>query len=304
MLAPLGSVRAAVGEAYHEVKGGGSMLWSSLAPLSGGDARNKIGFGGGASYIYHFNNQLSFHSGLEATLYGGNSHLGDISELSTVIIPEEWLWKGDQSFELRSHFSSYAVQHSAVYLQMPLLVGYERTLPQMEWLSWYVTGGFRLGLPLWGESSAQMDNITMEGYFDYEDYPIDDIKNLLGFGSYPSEHRSAALELGFSATSYLELGLKQKLMEGYNLYIGIFGEYSLYSALGGNTRSHIYEYEALPFSTGSYYRIRYTPASHVTGTYSRTFYPMAFGITLRFGIEINRMKFTNTRMLQMRYMDF
>jgi hypothetical protein len=304
LLLLFGSVRAAVGESYHEVTGGFNVLWSSLAPLRNGDARGGIGFGGEAGYIYHLNSQMSLRTGLEVNRYSGSSSLSELKEVSTVLIPEDWLWTGDNSFELRSHFLGYLVQHSAWYLQIPLLFVYEASLPWTEWLRWYAGGGLKVGYSLTGKSSAKIDSVNIEGFFSYEGYSIDDIKELLGFGSYLNENRSSSLKLGFSATAYVEVGLKQTLTENYNLYCGIFGEYSLYSAVTNATHPHMYEYRATSPSSGSYYNILYTPASHISGASSRTLYPMAFGVTVRMSFDTSRAKVSNKRMLQMRYLDF
>lgn len=303
LLLLFGSSSAAVGERYHEVTGGYNVFWSSLAPLSNGDARGGIGFGGGAGYSYYLTPQLSLRTGLEVNRYAGSSYLEEIKETSTVPIPEEWLWRGDKSFELRSCFSGYRVRQSAWYVQVPLLGFYEAPLPWMEWMSWYAGGGFKLGYSLTGKSSAQVDSINVEGFFSYEGYSIDDIKELLGFGSYLNERQNATLKLGFSATGYVEVGVKQTLMEHCHLYCGIFGEYSLYSAVTDAANPHIYEYEALPLSDGKYYSIRYTPASHTSGSAGRTFYPMSFGLTVRLSFDTKPAKVSNKRMLQMRYID-
>ena len=304
LLLLLGSSSAAVGERYHEVTGGFSVLWSTLAPLRNGDARGKIGFGGAAGYSYHFNPQLSIRTGLEVNRYSGSSLVTEINETATVIIPDGWLWTGNKSFEQRSHFGGYFVQQSAWYLQVPLLFFYAAPLPWTEWLSWYAGGGFKVGYSLTGKSSARIDSLNIEGFFSYEGYSIDDIKNLLGFGGYTNKHHDATLKLGFSATGYVEVGLKQTLMDSYHFYCGIFGEYSLYSAVTGATSPRMYEYEALTPLDGAYYNIRYTPASHISGATSRTFYPMAFGVTIRFGFDTKRATSGNNRMLQMRYMEF
>jgi hypothetical protein len=263
-----------------------------------------MGFGGGAGYIYHFNDRISVRTGLNFNRYSGASFIEKRNETSTVIIPEEWLWLGDKFFELRSHISGYSVRHSALYVQAPLLFGYEAEMPWAEWLSWYVSGGVELGYSLTGKSSARIDTLSMNGFFDYEGYPMEDVKQLLGFGSYLGEQPQAALNLGFSAIGYLEVGLKQRLAEHYSIYIGIFGEYSLYSAVAGGIHPRIYEYEAQHPSSGSYYKLRYTPASHVAGISSKTSYPMAFGVTIRFSFDTMREKPVNRRMLQMHYLDF
>jgi hypothetical protein len=304
LLLLFGNMRAAVGESYHEVTGGFNASWSNSAPLPNGDVRGGIGFGGGAGYIYHFNPQLSLRTGLEVNRYGGSSYLRELKETSTVDIPDNWFWTGDKSFELRSHFSGYLVQHAAWYVQIPLLFVYEASLPWTEWLRWYVGGGFKAGYSLAGKSSATIDSIYLEGFFNYEGYSIDDLKNLLGFGSYLNERRDATLKLGFSATGYVEIGLKQKLADHYHLYCGIFGEYSLYSAVADAANPNMYEYKATPPSSGGYYNIRYTPASHISGASSRTFYPMALGVTVRLSFDTKREKVSNKRMLQMRYMEF
>jgi hypothetical protein len=304
LLAPFSNAGAAIGKGYHEVTWGGNMLWSSLAPLPGSNVRTGIGFGGGAGYIYHFNDRISFRTGLEVNRYAGASFIEKRNESSTIIIPEEWFWMGDKFFELNSHISGYSVQHSALYVQAPLLFGYEEEVPKTEWLSWYVSGGVKLGYSPNGKSSAQIDSLSTKGLFDYEGYPMEDMKQLLGFGTYLNEHRQAALNLGFSATGYLEVGLKQQLAANYNLYVGIFGEYSLYSAIAGDIHPHMYEYEAQHLSSGSYYKLHYAPASHVAGISSKTSYPMAFGVTVRLSFDTKQAKPSNKRMLQMRYLDF
>ncbi|MDR2814083.1 MAG: outer membrane beta-barrel protein [Prevotellaceae bacterium] len=304
LLLPLGNVRAAGNESYHEVTGGGNIFWSSPAPLLGGDARSETGFGGGAGYIYHFNSRFNLRTGLEVNHYKGTSRIGEVKEQSTVGISEEWFWTGDKSFEFRSYFSGYLAEHSVLYLQTPLLFGYEAALPWMEGMSWYVNGGFKLGYSLRGNSNALIDSINTEGFFDYQDYSMDDIKNLLGFGSYRNERRQAVLNLGFSATGYVEAGLKQTLAQRYNFYFGIFGEYSLYSAIRGATHPRMYEYEAQHTPDKKYYELRYTPASHVSGISSKTFYPMAFGVAIRFGFGIKRGKVVNNRMIQMHHEGF
>jgi hypothetical protein len=304
---------AAVGVQYHEVTGGISMLRSSLAPLANGEIRGGMGFGGGAGYAYHFNQRMSLRTGLEMNSYSGTSYVNTINESSIVNIPtQEWdWWEAETHFEFQSHVKNYTVQQTSVYLQVPLLFGYEDVMPWVDWVTWYAHGGFKLGYSLFGSSNATVDSMIWSGDFPQALVTMggnpDDAESLrtsLGLGTYSNYSQRQFPNFGFSSAAYLEVGVKQKLVQQYSLYVGIFGEYSLYSAVGSLGRN-MYEYEpSAENENASFFNIQYTPASHTSTNGSRTFYPMSFGITVRFSFDTRRPEPSNNRMLQMRYLDF
>ncbi|MDR0566186.1 MAG: hypothetical protein LBG47_03995 [Prevotellaceae bacterium] len=292
------------------------MLRSSVAPLTGGETRGGMGFGVGAGYAYHLNQQMSLRTGLEVNSYNGTSYVNNIQELSTVNIPSAaWSWKGDNWFQLNAQITNYTVQQSAVYLHVPLLFGYEDALPWVDWITWYSCGGAKLGYSLSGRSTSKADLSLLADFegtaFDYtikgdntEGGKV--LKDWLGWGDFAGHADRSALNLGFSSVAYLEAGLKQKLAQQYSLYVGIFGEYSLYSSIAGSVSQQMYEYKPLEVADeyNRFYHLQYTPASHTTSNRSRTFYPMSFGITLRVSFDTRRPEPSNNRMLQMRYLDF
>lgn len=288
------------------------MLRSNLAPISGGEVRGGMGFGAGAGYAYHFNPQMSLRTGLELNSYSGTSYAATINGYSTITIPAEWDWKLDYSFDFLSSVKNYSVVQTSLYLQVPLLFGYEDAMPWLDWVTWYAHGGVKLGYSIFGSSKATADSIRLIGNFSETgselgndpnpDEQTEAIKKWLALGSYNNSTQRTTQSFGFSSAGYLEVGVKQKLMQQYSLYVGIFGEYSMYSAVGV-ARKDMYEYEALP-STDTYYKIHYTPASHTSSNQSRTFYPMSFGLTLRLSFDTKRQEPSNNRMLQMRYLDF
>jgi hypothetical protein len=287
------------------------MLRSNLAPLTGGEARGGIGFGGGAGYAYHLNKKMSLWTGLEVNSYSGSSYVGHLSETSSVNFAEKWsdemfyMPEGEnKQFGFDLNAIGYTVQQSAVYLQLPLLFGYEDAVPWTDWVTWYSRGGFKVGYSLSGTSQSEVDSLRLEGNFRKSfGYPLDEVKDLMGFGSYTDHHQNAPMKLGFSSIAYLEVGVKQRLAQQYNLYIGVFGEYSLYSVIKGAINDYMYEYEPVA-DNYNLYNLHYTPASHTTSNQSKKFYPMSFGIAVRFSFDTKRPDQSNNRMLQMRYLDF
>jgi hypothetical protein len=295
------------------------MLRSSLAPLAKGDIRGGMGYGCGAGYAYHLNNQISLWTGLEVNSYSGHSYVGSISESSTVNIADKWSNEFQmptpeisKQFEFKANVQGYTVKQSAMYLQVPMLFGYENKLSGTGWLTWYSRGGLKLGYSLYGTSEAEAESLSLSGDFPSFGYLLDDdTKDVLGFGAYTKEeqdhllHQQTSLNLGFSSVGYLELGVKQKLAQQYSLYMGLFGEYSLYSAIAGATSENMYKYEPSSVSeSANLYSIKYTPASHTAHNRSKKFYPMSFGITVRFSFDTKRPAPVNNRMLQMRFLDF
>lgn len=315
-----GSTYSAVGDRYHEVTGGFNIFWSNIAPLTSGETRGALGWGGGVGYAYYINQKMSLRTGLEVNFYRGTSLLSTIADSSTVAIPDSWDWqkrwdddddvKDADEFTFNYHVAGYSVQHSALYFHIPLLFGYEDKLPWMDWLTWYAHGGFKLGYSIFGNSNAQMDSVKMFGSFPYygyqipsDDDPLPGLADLMGFRTYPGYRQQTSLKLGFSSTFYLEVGVKQKLAQQYSLYVGIFGEYSLYSATVGSSQENMFRYEPLPGWDDNLYKIHYTPASQLPKYRSRTLYPMSFGMTVRFSFDTKRQAPSNSRMLRMRYLD-
>ena len=302
-----GSVYAARGIWYHEVTGGINTFRSSFAPLSAGEARGELGFGGGMGYACHFSRQVSFRTGLEMNSYSGTSYVSTISEASTVGIPKEaWGWQGEVDwFELKATLTDYSVLQSTLYLQVPLLLGYENALTWTENMTWYANGGVKLSYSLFRSSRASAGSLTLFGDFEEEyGYPIYNAE-VLGFGTAGYEQQSSP-NFGFGCIGYLEVGLKQQLTQQYGLYAGVFGEYSLYSAVGG-AATKMFSYIPETSSTSNrFYSIRYTPASHASTNPSRSFYPLSFGITLRFSLDVGgrKAKRRNDRIFELRYLDF
>ncbi|MDR3188843.1 MAG: hypothetical protein LBT94_06635 [Prevotellaceae bacterium] len=298
------SVYAAVGDQYHEITGNFNVLRSSLAPLTNGTAYGGMGFGGGAGYAYHFNAHLSFWTGAEVNIYNGNSLVSNISEESKVDVGDKWEWQtDDKTLNFNTDIKNYNVKQSAMYVQIPLMLGYEGAFPWMDWLKWYTRGGFKVGYSISGTSSASADSAHMSGKsLHYGDYSLEN--EFLGFGAMADcPDASTPLNLGVSGIGYFELGVKQTLASHLGLYIGIFGEYSLYSAISGATSERIYDYEPQTVEDG-FYKLTYTPASHTTTYQSKKLFPMSFGITLRFSFDTKRDGNSNNRMLQMRFLDF
>jgi hypothetical protein len=301
---------AAVGVQYHEVTGGINVLRSNLAPLANGEIRGGMGFGGGAGYAYHFNQQMSLRTGLEMNSYSGTSYVSTINGKSIVDIPQEWgWWERETRFEFLSHIRSYSVLQTSVYLQVPLMFGYEDVMPWVDWVTWYAHGGFKFGYSLFGSSNATADSTKLSGYFPQASVTIDDnydedgLRTLLGLGSYSNYSQQQFSSFGFNSAAYLEVGVKQKLVQQYSLYVGIFGEYNLYSIIGSPSEN-MYEYEPLPEGeNGNFFNIHYTPASHTSSNSNRMFYPLSFGITVRLSFDTRRPDPSNNRMLQMRYLD-
>jgi hypothetical protein len=310
----LSNAYAAAGDQYHEITGSFNVLRTNLAPLASGDVRGGMGFGGGAGYAYHFNSNVSFWTGVEVNTYNGNSHLSKITEASKFSTNAWEDWDKEKELDFNADIKNYSVQQSAMYLQLPLMLGVEGSIGGLEWLSWYTRGGFKLGYSISGQSKAVADSVYLGAKSDFYGVTLggvpitteDGLKTLLAFGNYSSfpEDASSALGLGFSSIAYLEVGVKQALASHVGLYIGIFGEYSLYSAISGATSERMYEYEAQSVKGDKLYKLTYTPASHTALYQSKTSFPMSFGITLRFSFDTKRGEDSNNRMLQMRFLDF
>jgi hypothetical protein len=287
---------AAAGKFEHEASASFNMHRSSLAPVAAEDNRWGLGGGGGVGYSLRFTPSLSFRTGLHANYYRGVAGASSVSESSDHAFPD-WWWGGasvsPNTFTLSKTIGSYLAQHSALYFQLPLLVELEPGFLDSKALRWYAAGGFKVGYALSGSSDADVKGVTSTAVSHFEDATLDVMMLYFGFGDELNENVKGKLDLGFHTAACLEVGFKQQLTDKYFLYVGIFGEYNLYSAVGSGA-STMLEYEMLPVSLeevesgADAYRLRYHPSANVAGNRVRHLYPLSFGVTVRIGFVFKK----------------
>jgi hypothetical protein len=308
---------AAADGRYHELSGSFNMLTSSLAPIPSQANRFGMGFGGGIGYAYHFNGYVSIRTGIHANYYQSTTGTSEISETSTIDIPDEWNWGKDftmgekVSFDFTSKLESYTAQQSVLYLQVPVLFECASLFPNLT-LGWYAAAGVKVGYSAMGKSDASIQNLATDVKLntagtEISDEPKDSpLNKFFGWGlSNVNENVNSKLDLGFSGIGYLEAGFTQQLTSNHTLYAGIFGEYNLYSLFTSTPASVMVEYEPLPEAINGdkpYYHLRYNPAAHLSTSGVKLSYFLSVGVTLRIGFAIGKKAArTNDRLFNIRY---
>ena len=124
-------------------------------------------------------------------------------------------------FDFRSRVSGYEETQDVAFLQIPVLL-------HLQIGNFYLSGGVKAGIPLFGHYSGTASALKNSGYYSEDDYEYTTQK-FMGFGTFNDISSEGDFEYKlapvFSVT--FETGLKVKLGYAPSFYFGFYMDYGL-----------------------------------------------------------------------------
>ena len=210
------------------VSGGYSPL---LYKLDSGDKSGGFGGDFGAGYTYFFpafenitgsgtvqRMQFGVFGGLGLGIYNASATLNGETAITENLIDSE----GDP-FEMRSKFSGYKENQSAMFLNIPIMAMYQLEM-------FYFLGGIKTAIPISSKFKTNDALINNIGYYSiYDNSATSQINE--GFGDFPIKSSKGDLDLGVSVMLSLEAYMKYIIDRNLTLYYGIYFDYGLNNTL-------------------------------------------------------------------------
>jgi hypothetical protein len=277
---------------HHELSFGGTAAANGILQTFDKKVKSYLNAGGGLqiNYTLHFNQNVSLVFGVAAkycqSMYGFDMlDENDIQKWLPPIVSIE------DKFLFNAEVRDYNETHNALYIQIPLLFGYETSDPLLRW---YVNIGAAAQFTAHGNYEARISRLTTYGYSeDYEG----ELKNIpyLGFGTVEDIKVNGKPALKFTVNGYAETGMKISIGKSSWLYIGVFGEMSMLknsiAKAEGSGREHLINYT---WKQESNKVIDHLNVTSITNTkYSAGGRTYALGGIIRIGFDFH----TSKRML-------
>lgn len=180
---------------------------------------NKNGFGGavGVGYNYLLTDRWSLGTGAELSFYNAKTEIGSLSDSYKAN-------DGEADFEFRTAISNYEEKQNTMFINIPVVVQYQ--LPVMSENKFYVSGGFKFGIPASKKFKVVNADLKNVGYYAHLENPIDGPR-FMGFGSFNQKDIKDDLDLKVAYMLSFETGMKWNLSESLSLYTGAYFDYGL-----------------------------------------------------------------------------
>jgi opacity protein-like surface antigen len=204
-------------ELRHEIAlygaGGMSVLNYSL-DMGGSKSDINGGIGGvaGIGYTWNINYHLGIVTGLEMTVCDAKTAYENIST-------EQKYGSGSDKFIFKYSMQNYIEEQNIVLLSIPAMLQY--SVPLTKSAKFYLSGGFKIGLPVRAEATIFPGTVATTGNFYFEKQIYDDVPER-GFysASPPSISRNIDMKVAIAAS--LETGARFFLTENILLYAGAY----------------------------------------------------------------------------------
>ena len=242
---------------------GGGGLSALRYQLSRGDVSGGFGGDVGAGYTYFFNRQWGVLSGVGLGFYGAKA---DIPYGIKTITPG-LLDRDNDPFDMHSVLGGYSETQKAMFLHIPVMAHYQTQQEQ----GFYMTGGFKAGIPLRGKYSSKAEKLTNTGYYTaLNNWGI--TQEFAGYGVFEDKSFDGSLALGVVVILSLEAGMKWRIGNDLSLYAGAYFDYGLNNAArNGN----------LPFIRYNAANASEFGANSIPSTFADKVNLMAVGVKLR-----------------------
>jgi hypothetical protein len=205
--------------------------------LSGeGTKSNGIGGGAGLGYTFNINESWGIVTGAEVGMYASKVAYDNLSG------EYEYGIAGDENhFIFHYSMNDYKEQQKAILLSVPVMAQFK--IPVGGSAHFYLSGGFKLGLPVSAEATINPGRVTTSGEFSYEQVEYGKDAEEYGFvNNMPFAETKSKIDLGFSAALALETGVRFSLNDNIALYAGAFLDYGLNDIRSAKDK-HIIDYQ-------------------------------------------------------------
>jgi len=254
---------------------GGGGISTLIYQLSSGD--RNIGLGGDIGLGYSFirsreqitstgriyRKNWGFHTGLSIGMYHSKAKLNQ----QKLVTEDQCDYDGDL-FDLITSFTKYVETQSVLTLNIPVMA-------QFHYRQFYVSGGFKMAIPLNTKFSAKDVALTNEAYYyRYKNWAK--TQEFAGYGPFRNKDYKGELDFGTSVLLALEGGTKWRLSSKLSLYTGFYFDYGLSNAYKGSPKWFIKydQYDPEYFSTNSVLSLTADPVRLISA-----------GITMRLALE-------------------
>lgn len=221
--------------AQHEltVYGGGGV--SSLQYKSQGNHNLwNIAPQAGVGYSYNFSPVWSIGTGVEFTMYKGETTIENIQASTPIATPAGFpKWS---NFFVQYAYKNYTETQEARYINIPLML-------QCTVGKFYIAGAVKFGFPLSAHYTVSAHSLSVTGYSDYTAQMYEDMP-AHGFTTYSNFSSSESLHFNIAYIGALEAGMKWNLTDKLRLYTGAYFDYGFNNILekGDYTVPTLYEY--------------------------------------------------------------
>lgn len=210
----------------------GGIFTKANYELSKGDSKTDNGFQVGIGYRYYLNENWSLGSGVEYQYFDSHIFSKNLSDKYQTQDME-----GD-AFEFRYSADDYRENQNAQYLSIPINVQFETSGET----AWYANLGGKVGFNLSAEYETKIKQLNTSGYYEQWNVELFDPR-FMGFGTW-NEVNSGKKDLELKTLFMLtaETGVKQKVSEKSNIYIGLYLNYGLNDLKEESTNQNAIQY--------------------------------------------------------------
>jgi hypothetical protein len=193
---------------------GVSSLNYSLDKEGGNSGENSIISGMlGVGYTWNINEYIAVVTGLEISKYGALTIYENISD--------ERIYGTDRNrFNFKYSISKYEEKQVLMLLSIPVLAQYY--IPLSGSVKFYMTGGFKLGLPVRSRATISPNTFATSGYYYFENQTYTDLPQH-GFVSGQQLNSTVTdIDMNISLAASVETGARFFLYSNILLYIGAY----------------------------------------------------------------------------------
>lgn len=183
--------------------------------------QDRMGFTGGFSYMYFLTNNWAVKSGLELSYYHAETDINSISGWSNAIDNE------NQAFEYQYKVGGYREKQNSYIMNIPVMLSFQTDRSNAT-TNFYVSGGFKLGIPVSNKYKSEISSIKTQGYYPDRNVTLDDLY-FAGFGTYADRVSKDGFSTNIQVMTSLEAGIKNKIGDNLYIYSGLYFDYGLNS---------------------------------------------------------------------------
>lgn len=217
------------------VWGGGGLSTFDYS-IENGNRKNGMGGLFGIGYNYFLTESWSIGSGLEISFSKAKMSQKSFADAHNSN-------DGEYDFVYRTSVENYREKQKATYLNIPLTAQFQLDITKEH--KYYVSGGFKIGIPLSSKFKITEGTFKNSGYYPQWSNQngrelIMDTQEFMGFGTYDQKNKEGDLNFKVAVMATLETGIKWKAGDNSSLYTGIYIDYGLNDIK--KTDKHIAEY--------------------------------------------------------------
>lgn len=256
---------------HHEWGVGGGVGGTTL----NFDTRN-IGIGGniGLGYTYFFSEQFGLRMGIDFSIFNTTRNDARYSLSETSVLSSQWINMPEgYNFLFTTAVEGFDEQITIAYLNVPIMAVYRPFLR-----NFYIAGGFKFGVPMFGNHDAKIHQLTTTGYSEFTRKTYAN-KPSEGFTTFYNLRNENNLDLNLSVKFSFEIGWAWLFSRNREFYLGFYVDQVL-NNLSGNSNDF-----RVQFNGGDFPKINNPTALRAT----------TVGVRLRFARSFVRP--TNPRQL-------